>query len=255
MKNILDVAIQAAGTAGAMIQEAARDLSGLKIEQKSLNDYVSDVDRRAENIIRRHIEEAFPRHQMLGEEFGLQGANGSEYQWIVDPLDGTTNFLRSIPHYAVSIAVLKNKQIEYAVVFDPAKNELFTAVRGDGAYLNGERFFVNARPSIEGALLSTGIPFNGETLANVDAFTSAMTLLLQKKTSGIRRLGAAALDLAYVAAGRYDGFWEANLQKWDIAAGVLLVSEAGGLVSDFNGQSDFLESGNVSLLFLLIVKV
>jgi len=245
MKDILDVAIAAAKAAGASIQEAANDLSVLNIEQKSPNDFVSEVDRNAEQIVVNYIKNAFPDHCVLGEEYGTQGGGDSRYTWVVDPLDGTTNFLRSLPHYAVSIAVLKGQEIECAVVFDPAKNELFTALRGGGAYLNSTKISVSASTSVRGTLLSTGVPFSGKNLEKIDSFTKTMTLLLEQQTSGIRRFGAAALDLAYVAAGRYDGFWEANLQKWDIAAGVLLVTEAGGVVSDFNGEQQFLDSGDV----------
>ena len=245
MKTMIEVAIEAAKDAGASILLAANNLSVLHVEQKSPNDFVSDVDRNAEKIISRHIKHSFPEHNILGEEYGSQGDEFSEYMWVVDPLDGTTNFLRSIAHYAVSIAVLKNGEVEHAVVFDPCKNELFTASRGKGAFMNGQRLNVSNASSIEGGLLSTGIPFGAEGLTTIDMFTCSMTALLGKKTSGIRRLGAAALDLAYVAAGRYDGFWEAGLKKWDIAAGVLLVAEAGGFVTDFKGECDYLNSGNV----------
>lgn len=245
MKSIIDTAIDAAKQAGDGIQRAADDICSLNIEQKSLHDYVSEVDRQSECLICESIQAAFPNHQILGEEYGLQGAEGSSYQWIIDPLDGTTNFLRSIPHYAVSIGVLKDGVLEHAVVFDPAKNDLFTASRGAGAKLNGVAIKVSESANIKGALLSTGVPYSGDNLAQIQEFTSTMTDLLSQQTSGLRRLGAAALDLAYIAAGRYDGFWEANLKAWDIAAGALLVIEAGGVVTDLKGEENYLESGNV----------
>jgi myo-inositol-1(or 4)-monophosphatase len=245
MNSILDVAIQAAKLAGKSIQAAAVDISALNIEQKTLHDYVSEVDRESERIVVQKIQSEFPTHQIIGEEFGQQGSANAEFQWIIDPLDGTTNFLRSIPHYAVSIGVRKSGELEHAVVFDPAKNELFVASRGQGATLNGKPIQVAQLSSIRGALLSTGVPFSGKNLEEIDAFTATMTDLLALQTSGVRRLGAAALDLAYVAAGRYDGFWEAKLKVWDIAAGILLVEEAGGKVSDLKGEGDYFESGNI----------
>ena len=245
MDKILKTAVAAAKSAGVFIQQSANNLTCLNIEQKSLHDYVSEVDRGAEKIIVDHIIESFPEHQILGEEYGDQGGTSAEWQWVIDPLDGTTNFLRSIAHYAVSIAVLKNSEVEYAVVYDSAKNDLFVARRSEGAYLNGLPLNVSAANSIKGSLLATGVPFSGDNLNKIDAFTGTMSGLLACQTSGIRRLGAAALDLAYVAAGRYDGFWESNLKIWDIAAGVLLVQEAGGVVSDLSGASEYLKSGNV----------
>jgi len=245
MKTIIDVASQAAIAAGSFIQESANNLSLLTIEQKSRHDYVSEVDRGAEQIVIDHIHAEFPDHHILGEELGFQGDSSSEYQWIIDPLDGTTNFLRSIAHYAVSIAVLRDNVVEHAAVYDPAKKELFTASRGQGAFLNDKPISVSNLTVVKSGLYATGIPFSDKNLAKIDAFTDTVARLLEMHTSGIRRLGAAALDLAYVAAGRYDGFWEPNLQKWDIAAGVLLVEEAGGKVSDFNGLSQYLENGDV----------
>jgi len=245
MKPILEVAMQAAKKAGDVIQYAARDLTTLNVEEKSLHDYVSEVDRESEQIIAKHIQSVFPEHQILGEEYGERGGHISDYQWVIDPLDGTTNFLRAIPHYAVSIGVLLNGELCDAVVYDPAKEELFTASYGKGSFLNGRAIVVSSSGSIAGALLATGIPFSGFNFEHVHCFTHSMVGLLNKRTSGIRRLGAAALDLAYVAAGRYDGFWEANLKPWDIAAGTLLVTEAGGVVSDLQGGQDYLNSGHI----------
>lgn len=249
MNELLGVAISAASSAGKYIFQSASKINELTVTEKSLNDYVSDVDRHSEKIITSLILDSFPNHGILGEEYGLtiisESASESEYQWVIDPLDGTTNFLRSIPHYAVSIAVLYQGEPIIGVVYDAVKNEMFHAIKGEGAFLNTVKIGVSNRAGVEGALLATGIPFSGENLDQISSFTSTMEGLLELQTSGIRRLGAAALDLAYIACGRYDGFWEANLQKWDIAAGILLVTEAGGMVTDLNGELEHLISGNV----------
>ena len=243
--RFLNVAKDAAQAAGQLIRDGARNKASLNIEQKELNDFVSDVDRGAERLIRETISGVFPDHLLIGEEYGRSSLEENKFEWIIDPLDGTTNFVRGIPHYAVSIALKVNQRLVLGVVYDPAKDEMFEAYRGHGAKLNGRRIHVSERKTVSGSLLSTGVPFNGVSLKNLSSFTNALTRLLEQQTSGIRRLGSAALDLAYVASGRYDGFWEANLKPWDIAAGVLLVSEAGGQVSDFKGQQDFLDSGHI----------
>lgn len=262
MNSIQTIAEQAARSAAQLIKRAAHDIGVLNVEQKSLHDYVSEVDRGAEKIIVSEILKAFPDHQVLGEEYGIQsntlrakassGAGGplnaegsAKYRWVIDPLDGTTNFLRGIPHYAISIGVFEGSDLIHAVVLDVAKDEFFSATKGQGAFLNGCVIRVSERATVNGALLATGVPFSGENLAQINSFTNTMVDLLQLQTSGIRRLGAAALDLAYVAAGRYDGFWEANLQVWDIAAGVLLVQEAGGRIGDLSGGVNYLETGNI----------
>jgi len=239
------VAIDAALTAGSYIHEAAASINELEIRQKSLNDYVSEVDRYSETLITSAISESFPSHSILGEEYGQQGGSDLKFQWIIDPLDGTTNFLRSIPHYAVSIALACDGVIELGVIYDPCKKELFCAEKGKGVFLNKQKISTSSQDNIKGALLATGIPFSGENLAKISSFTSSMQGLLALQTSGIRRLGAAALDLAYVAAGRYEGFWESGLKSWDIAAGALLVTEAGGVVSDLHGGEAFLQTGNI----------
>jgi myo-inositol-1(or 4)-monophosphatase len=244
MQSLLEVAKQAARLAGDVINLGAQNLSSLKVEQKTLYDYVSEIDRNSEIAVTKAIHDAFPDHQIIGEEYGVTGST-ADVQWVVDPLDGTTNFLRGIPHYAVSIGVLVKQQLEHAVVYDPVKNEMFCASRGQGASVNGVSINVSSLTSVTGGLFATGVPFSGDNLAKVDRFTNTMVDLLQQNTSGIRRLGSAALDLAYVAAGRYDGYWEANLKIWDIAGGVLLVTEAGGQVSDFQGRDGYLESGDI----------
>jgi len=230
----MTVAIEAARLAGNFIVSHKNKISQLNINQKTLHDYVSEVDKQSETIISDYILSRFPQHTFLGEEHGQQGKQGVSldvYQWVVDPLDGTTNFLRSIPHYAVSIALLIDEEIEVAVVYDPVKNDLFQAQKGQGAMLNERPIFTNKRVNIQGALLATGIPFGGKPMDNISSFTNCMEDLLATKTSGIRRLGAAALDLAYVACGRYDGFWESNLQPWDIAAGILLLIYKGRVLT------------------------
>lgn len=244
-QEIAALAVKAAKMAGKLIQKGAEDLSLLNIEQKSLHDYVSEIDRNSEAAIYDLVAQAFPEHAFVGEEFGTVGDQQAEFTWIVDPLDGTTNFLRGIPHYAVSIAVVVGDHIQHAVIFDPAKGDLFTASLAGGAFLNGKPIQVSNCQSIRGGLLATGVPFSGQLLENLDSFTATMEGMLAHHTSGIRRLGSAALDLAYVAAGRYDGYWEASLNSWDIAAGVLIVQEAGGRVTDFVGADNYLKTGNI----------
>jgi len=245
MDTILETAIYAAQQAGEFIQNSAQNISDLNVEQKSLHDYVSEVDRGSEDRITSIIKHAFPTHRLKGEEHGEQAGQNTDYCWVIDPLDGTTNFLRGIPHYAVSIALLIKGVPSVAVVYDPAKNEMFTAVKGQRAKLNDQQIVCSNSKSAKGGLYATGVPFSGKPLEKLNAFTNTMHGILALQTSGIRRLGAAALDLAYVATGRYDGFWESNLQIWDIAAGVLLVQEAGGVVTDLHGRADYLETGNV----------
>ena len=242
---MLAVAIDAAMRGGAVISAAANDTANLKVEQKSLNDFVTRVDRESEQAVTAVIREKFPNHTVVGEEFGLQHRADQSIRWYIDPLDGTTNFIRGIPHYAVSIGVTVAEQPVVAVVFDPSKQELFTAVTGQGSYLNQQPLARLANREINGALLATGVPFSGTYLEKLPQFSDTMNDLLMQNTCGIRRLGAAALDLAYVAAGRYDGYWEAGLRPWDICAGMLLVSEAGGEVSDLSGGTTMLVTGDI----------
>ena len=245
MDEILKVAIDAARAGGDIINANATRISSLNIEQKSLNDFVSEVDRQSEIAVKVLIHKSFPDHAFIGEEYGASGRDESEYTWHVDPLDGTTNFLRSIPHYCVSIGVCYLGVPYVAVVFDPVKKELYTAIKGQGAYLNDKPIAVAQLSNLNGALLATGVPFSGAYLDKIDSCLGTMNGVLHENTSGIRRLGSAALDLAYVAAGRYDGYWEAGLKSWDICAGLLLVQEAGGITSDLLGQPTSLFSGDV----------
>ncbi len=244
MEPMLNVALRAARKAGEIIERAFEHVDQIEIEEKGRNDFVSKVDRSSEKEVIYHLKKAYPDHKFVGEESGVSGPEDAEYEWIIDPLDGTTNFLHGIPHFSVSIACLRRGQIEHAVVLDPIKREEFTASRGRGATLNGRRIRTSPRQDFNGALIGTGIPFNGYALEHIDEFIACLKEIASK-TAGIRRPGSAALDLAYVAAGRFDGFWEMNLKRWDIAAGLLLVKEAGGMLADFKGGNNYLESGNV----------
>ena len=244
MEPMVNVALQAARKAGELIVKAASKLDRIRVSEKSRHDYVSEVDRAAEAEIIGHLRKAYPEHRIICEESGVHEGEDGDCEWIIDPLDGTTNFLRGIPQYAVSIAYRHKGRLEHAVVYDPIKLEEFTASRGRGAQLNGSRIRVSGRIEAAGALYATGIPFSGKPLDNMPGFLSSMSSLAEN-SSGIRRMGAASLDLAYVAAGRFDAFWEMYLKPWDIAAGVLLVKEAGGLVADFQGGDRYLDSGHI----------
>lgn len=244
MHPMVNIALRAARSAGEIIIRASENADRMSIENKGKNDFVTEIDRAAEAEIISQLQKAYPQHSFVGEESGEIRGEDKEYTWVIDPLDGTTNFIYGIPHYAISIACLKNGKIEHAVVLDPVRDEEFTASRGNGAQLNGRRIRVTNRKGLEGALVATGIPFDSRHGQHIDAYLESMKKICQV-SSGIRRAGAASLDLAYVAAGRVDGFWEIGLQKWDIAAGALLVQEAGGLISDFNGEFNYLENGNV----------
>lgn len=241
MHPMLNIAVRAARNAGDIIIRYVDRIDTLDITNKAENDFVSEVDHQAEQEIINVIRKAFPDHGILAEESGAHA--GDEYQWIIDPLDGTTNFLHGFPQFAVSIALKHKNRLEQAVVYDPMRQEMFTASRGAGAKLNGQRLRVTKRNSLKGALLGTGIPFRPD-FPYLDNYLAMLKALLPG-SAGIRRPGSAALDLAYVAAGRLDGFWEFGLNPWDMAAGVLLVEEAGGLVSDFNGGFTHMETGNI----------
>ncbi len=237
---MLNIAVRAARNAGDLIQRSSAKTGQLTINKKSQYDYVSEVDFQAEQEIIKVIHAAYPGHAFLAEESGEH--QGNEYIWVIDPLDGTTNFLHGFPQYAVSIALKYKGKIELGVIYDPVSDELFTAERGGGAMLNNRRIRVTRQNSLQGALIGTGFPFKSDEY--LDAYLS-MFRPLCIETSGIRRAGAAALDLAYVACGRLDGFWEIGLQQWDMAAGVLLIQEAGGVVTDFSFDDKYLQSGNI----------
>ena len=240
MSPMLSIAVKAARRAGSLINRATQDLDLITVERKGVSDYVSEVDRMAEKAIVETLLEAYPDHAILAEEGGAQGQ--SDYLWIIDPLDGTTNFLHGFPQFAVSIGLQIKGVLNLAVIYDPTRNELFTATRGNGAHLNDRRLRVSKQTRLQESLIGTGFPYRDFTY--LDDYLKMFRELLPK-TAGLRRPGCASLDLAYVAAGRYDGFWEAGLKPWDIAAGVLLIQEAGGLVTDFDGGENYMATGNV----------
>jgi myo-inositol-1(or 4)-monophosphatase len=240
MHPMLNTAISAARKAGNIISRSMDRVDTLTITSKAQNDFVTEVDQKAEVAIIETISRAYPGHSFLGEESGRSG--DSEYLWIIDPLDGTTNFLHGFPQFAVSIALEYRGEITQGVVYDPVSQELFTASKGDGAQLNNRRLRVTKQRGLEGALLGTGFPFKQQQ--HLDTYLETFKALFPD-TAGIRRPGSAALDLAYLAAGRIDGFWEIGLSPWDMAAGVLLVKEAGGAVGDFSGGDEYLKTGNV----------
>ncbi len=247
---MLNTAVKAARKAGALINRASLDIDRVRISRKDENDFVTEVDEACEKVIIETLSQAYPSHGFLGEESGLtagagmpgQQANPREFIWVVDPLDGTTNFIHGMPVYAVSIALMHKGQITQAVVYDPSRNDLFIASKGKGAFLNDRRLRVSRQDRIEGSLIGTGFPF--KRLEHMDPYL-AMFKEISSKAAGLRRPGAAAIDLAYVAAGRYDAFFELGLMPWDAAAGSLLITEAGGFVGNFKGDSDYLFSENI----------
>ncbi len=237
---MLNIAVAAARAAGSLIVRYLDRIDTLNVSTKHMNEFVTEVDREAEAIIIADIRKAYPDHAILAEESGAAGE--SAYRWIIDPLDGTTNYVHGFPQFCVSIALEHRGRLEQGVVFDPLRQELFTASRGAGARLDDRRIRVSRRSGLEGALLGTGFPFRGAY--DLDTYLQTVRALVPR-SAGIRRAGAAALDLAYVAAGRLDGFWEFGLEPWDMAAGVLLIREAGGLVTDADGDEHYMESGNI----------
>ena len=246
MHPMINVGIRAARRAGRIITRAAFDIDTVRVARKQANDFVTEVDRAAEDAIIESLLGTFPSHTVLGEESGHVDAQGrpvegdprlGEHVWIVDPLDGTTNFIHSLPQYAISIALMERGVITQGVIYDPNRDELFTASRGRGAFLNDRRIRVSKRLRLQESLLGTGFPFR-----RVDDLEGYLELFarVSRLAAGVRRPGAAALDLAYVACGRYDGFFELGLAPWDCAAGALMVTEAGGLVGDFRGETEWL---------------
>jgi myo-inositol-1(or 4)-monophosphatase len=240
MHPLINIAIKAARSASKLIVQALDKLDTISIHEKNHNDFVTEIDKLSELEIINTIHKAYPNHAILSEESGKSGEN--EYTWIIDPLDGTTNFIHGMPHFSISIAVKFNESLEHGVIFDPLRQEFFIASRGYGAFLNDHRIRVSKRSHLDGALVGTG--FGMRDPNNLQLHVKALTALLPR-AAGIRRSGSAALDFAYVACGRLDCFWELNLAPWDIAAGALIVKEAGGFVTDINDKNTFLESGNV----------
>lgn len=243
MHPLLNIAIQAARQASKVIVRALDQLDSVKTSSKGFNDYVTEIDQQSEQEIVQVIRKSYPEHSILAEESGLTARNNTECTWIIDPLDGTVNFMRGIPHFCISIAAKVKNQYEVGVVYDPVRQELFTAAKGQGAQLDHRRIRVSSTKKMAGSIIATGfpvkqpqhIPFHLRTIENI----------LFQEIADVRRAGAAALDLAYVAAGRMDAFWEIGLKEWDMAAGVLLVQEAGGLACDFEGGSAYAETGNL----------
>lgn len=238
---MLNIAVKAARAAGSIINRAALDVESVRISQKRINDFVTEIDTASEQAIVETLLTAYPQHAIWAEESGREyGNQHSDFVWIIDPLDGTTNFIHGFPTYSVSIALSVKGRIEQAVVYDPSRNDLFTATVGRGAFLNDRRIRVSKRTNLQDCLISTGLPFReGDDIEeNMLALHDMIRL-----TAGVRRPGSAALDLAYVAAGFCDGFYEKGLSPWDVAAGSLLVTEAGGLVGNYTGEADFLEQG------------
>ena len=238
---MLNVAIKAARSAGAIINRAALDVESVRVSVKQTNDFVTEIDQKAEEIIIDTLLTAYPGHGILAEESGSEhGAKDSEFVWIIDPLDGTTNFIHGFPVYCVSIALAVRGKVEQAVVYDPTRNDVFCATKGRGAYMNDRRIRVAKRTRLQECLISTGFPYRPG-----DKLKTYLNMLgeVMSQCAGVRRPGAAALDLAYVAAGFSDGFFETGLKPWDVAAGSLLVQEAGGLVGNFTGESEFLDLG------------
>jgi len=247
MHPLLNIAVKAARRAGSIINRAALDRTQLEVRAKQANDFVTQVDKAAEAAIIDIVRQAYPDHAILGEESGAIDGKKSgakaEYRWVVDPLDGTTNFIHGFPQYCVSIAVQHRGATAHGVIYDPSKNELFTSSRGGGAFLDDRRIRVTKCAQLGEALVGTGFPF--KEMSRVDLYFRQLRAVMQN-SAGVRRAGAAALDLAYVAAGRLDAFWEMGLAPWDMAAGALMIQEAGGLVGNLSGDGDYLESGDIA---------
>ena len=246
MQPMLNIALRAARSAGELIVRSIERLDAVSASEKDAKDYVTEIGRTAEQAIITSILKAHPDHGINTEVGGriVGKADGADYEWLIEPLTGVINFTRGIPHFAVSIACKYRGRIEHAVIIDPVRQEEFTASRGNGAAFNGRRMRVSKRKTLDDALIGTGFPAGEGQLENMDSYMS-MFKELAVQSAGIRRAGTTSLDLAYVAAGRYDAFWEYGLSEFDLAAGALLVQEAGGLVSDFNGSHDFLERGHI----------
>ena len=242
MHPMLNIAVRAARRAGSIINRAALDGGGLEVRSKRMNDFVTKVDHAAEAAIIETVRKAYPDHAVLAEESGATPGQ-AEYQWIIDPLDGTTNFIHGFPQYCVSIAIRHRGALAHGVIYDPTKNELFTASKGRGAFLNDRRIRVSKCARLGDALVGTGFPFR--EVERIELYTRQLKTMMQT-AAGVRRAGAAALDLAYVACGRLDAFWEMGLSAWDMAAGALMILEAGGLVGDLRGDAGYLDSGEIA---------
>jgi myo-inositol-1(or 4)-monophosphatase len=239
---LMNVMLGAARKAGRSLARDFGEVEQLQVSRKGPADFVSVADEKAERILKEELQKARPTYGFLMEESGETPGTDGQHRWIVDPLDGTTNFLHGLPHFCISVALERAGEIVAGVILDPIKDELYWAERGVGAYLNDRRIRVSSRRNLGEALLATGIPFQEH--GDHSAFATELTAVMPK-VAGVRRFGAAALDLAYVAAGRYEGFWESGLSPWDMAAGILLVREAGGYVTEIGGGEKMLDSGSV----------
>ena len=239
---LLNVMTRAVDKAARALKRDFGEVEQLQVSTKGPSDFVSNADLKAERILREELAKARPGYAFLAEESGATAGSDSEHRWIIDPLDGTTNFLHGLPHFAISVALERAGELIAGVVYDPSKDEMFLAEKGGGAFLNDRRLRVSARKNLGESLLATGIPFRGH--GGTEDFKRQLDFAMNE-TAGVRRLGAAALDLAYVAAGRYEGFWEEGLSPWDVAAGILLVREAGGYVSDLKGGQTMLHGGTI----------
>ncbi|WP_107688239.1 inositol monophosphatase family protein [Neisseria wadsworthii] len=242
MNPILNTALKAARKAGSMMTRASNNLSNIKIDSKAFNDFVSDIDRESERILIETLKEAYPHHKITTEETGAHGNAKAEYEWIIDPLDGTTNYLHGHPQYAVSMALLHKGQLQEALVFSPERNDLYMASRGQGALLNDRRIRVSSRIDLNQCLIGTGFPVVDQSM--MDNYLNILRAFLER-TAGARREGAASLDLCALACGRFDGFFEFNLKPWDVAAGALIAKEAGAIITDMQGEQTWLETGNI----------
>ena len=240
MHPLINIAIKAARSASKIILRATDRLDTIQIMEKGHNDFVTDIDQQAEQEIIRIIHESYPDHAILGEESGASGT--SDHTWIIDPIDGTTNFFHGHPHFCISIGIKYKDRIEHGLIYDPLRQELFTATFGSGAFLNERRIRVADQKQLSGASIGTG--FSNKNIKNIENYLKILAATLPHTTK-IRITGSAALDCVYVACGRIDGFWGMNLAPWDIAAGTLIIKEAGGFVTDFNGNNDFMTTGNV----------
>ncbi|AMG31183.1 inositol-1-monophosphatase [Grimontia hollisae] len=242
MHPMLNIAIRAARKAGDFIAKSAENADNVETVQKGSNDFVTNIDKAAEQIIIDVIKKSYPEHNIVTEEAGVVTGKDKDYQWIIDPLDGTTNFVKRLPHFSVSIALRIKGRTEIACVYDPIRNELFSAQRGAGAQLNSKRIRVGTAKDLSGTILATGFPFKAKQ--HSEGFMKVLSALFID-CADFRRTGSAALDLCYVAAGRVDGFFELGLKPWDIAAGELIAREAGALCTDFTGGTDYIQSGNI----------
>lgn len=252
MHPMLNIGIRAARNAGNIIAKAYENLDKVETYSKGANDYVTNVDKAAEKAIIDTIQKSYPEHGIIAEESGITDGQNNDYQWVIDPLDGTTNFIKGIPHFAVSVALRIKGKIEHGVIYDPLRNELFTASRGCGAQLNGYRLRVSKLRDLDDAIIGTGFPFKQKHLTEtyLNMFQSIFV-----ECGDLRRAGSAALDLAYVAAARQDGFFELGLKPWDIAAGELIAREAGALVTDIAGNYNFMKTGNIVVANPKLIKL